>query len=115
MSNDIVARLHAARRVHPQATLPWPHEMLADAAAEIERLRAERDALKTAARNYLEVLGAAMAAGTFHMGGSRDMAHFVRAAMQQLDVLAFDRDEKRPTGLEKLHEEIVKGKERHQG
>lgn len=40
MSGDIVARLHAARRVHPQATLPWPHRMLSDAADEIARLRA---------------------------------------------------------------------------
>jgi vancomycin resistance protein YoaR len=76
-----------------------------DAAAEIERLRAERDALKTAAREFLTTLGAAMKTGRFHMNGSADMCHFVRQAMQKLDVLAFDRDEKRPVGLERLHEE----------
>ena len=76
-----------------------------DAAAEIERLRAERDALKTAAREFLTTLGAAMKTGKFHMNGSADMCHFVRQAMQKLDVLAFDREEKRPVGLERLHEE----------
>jgi vancomycin resistance protein YoaR len=76
-----------------------------DAAAEIERLRAERDALKTAAREFLTTLGAAMKTGRFHMNGSADMCHFVRQAMQKLDVLAFDREERRPVGLERLHEE----------
>ena len=73
--------------------------------AEITRLRAERDALKTAAREFLTTLGAAMKTGKFHMNGSADMCHFVRQAMQKLDVLAFDREEKRPVGLERLHEE----------
>ena len=73
--------------------------------AEIERLRAERDALKTAAREFLTTLGAAMKTGKFHMNGSADMCHFVRQAMQKLDVLAFDREERRPVGLERLHEE----------
>jgi len=76
-----------------------------DAAAEIERLRAERDALKTAAREFLTTLGAAMKTGRFHMNGSADMCHFVRQAMQKLDVLAFGREERRPVGLERLHEE----------
>ena len=76
-----------------------------DHAAEIERLRAERDALKTASREFLTTLGAAMKTGKFHMNGSADMCHFVRQAMQKLDVLAFDREEKRPIGLERLHEE----------
>lgn len=73
--------------------------------AENERLRAERDALKTAAREFLTTLGAALKTGKFHMNGSADMCHFVRQAMQKLDVLAFDREEKRPVGLERLHEE----------
>jgi hypothetical protein len=76
-----------------------------DAAAEIERLRAERNALKSSAREFLTTLGAAMKSGKFHMSGSADMCHFVRQAMQKLDVLAFDREEKRPVGLERLHEE----------
>jgi len=74
-------------------------------AEEVDRLRAERDALKTAAREFLTTLGAAMKTGKFHMNGSADMCHFVRQAMQKLDVLAFDREEKRPVGLERLHEE----------
>ena len=74
-------------------------------AQEITRLRAERDALKAAAREFLTTLGGAMKTGQFHMNGSADMCHFVRQAMQKLDVLAFDREEKRPVGLERLHEE----------
>jgi hypothetical protein len=73
--------------------------------AEIARLRAERNALKSSAREFLTTLGAAMKTGKFHMNGSADMCHFVRQAMQKLDVLAFDREEKRPVGLERLHEE----------
>jgi hypothetical protein len=46
-----------------------------------------------------------MKTGRFHMNGSADMCHFVRQAMQKLDVLAFDREERRPVGLERLHEE----------
>ncbi len=76
--------------------------------AEIERLRAERDALRDAAREYLETLGAAMKAGKFQMGGSAEMAHFVRQAMQKLDILVFDREGPRPAGLERLHEPLKK-------
>lgn len=72
--------------------------------AEIEKLRAERDALRGAAREYLETLGGAMKSGKFEMGGSAEMAHFVRQAMQRLDSLVFDRAGPRPAGLEKLHE-----------
>lgn len=80
-------------------------EVIEDDEKEISRLRAKRDALKTAAREFLTTLGAAMKTGKFHMNGSADMCHFVRQAMQKLDVLAFDREEKRPVGLERLHEE----------
>jgi len=80
-------------------------EVIEDDEKEISRLRAERDALKAAAREFLTTLGAAMKSGRFHMNGSADMCHFVRQAMQKLDVLAFDREEKRPVGLERLHEE----------
>jgi len=93
---------------HLRAMARCEHEdmtVVVDAAAEIERLRAERDALKTAAREFLTTLGAAMKTGKFHMNGSADMCHFVRQAMQKLDVLAFDREERRPVGLERLHEE----------
>jgi hypothetical protein len=72
---------------------------------DTSRITAERDALKTAAREFLTALGAAIKTGKFHMNGSADMCHFVRQAMQKLDVLAFDREEKRPIGLERLHEE----------
>ena len=74
--------------------------------AEIERLRAERDALRDAAREYLTTLGGAMKAGKFQMGGTAEMAHFVRQAMQKLDSLVFDREGPRPAGLEKLHEPL---------
>ncbi len=72
--------------------------------AENERLHAERDALRDAAREYLTTLGGAMKAGKFQMGGSAEMAHFVRQAMQKLDSLVFDRDGPRPAGLERLRE-----------
>lgn len=78
----------------------------ADAADEVERLRAERDALRSAAREYLETLGGAMKSGKFEMGGTAEMAHFVRQAMQKLDSLVFDRDGPRPAGLERLHETL---------
>jgi len=74
--------------------------------AKVERLREERDALRSAAREYLETLGGAMKSGKFQMGGSAEMAHFVRQAMQKLDSLVFDRDGPRPAGLEKLHEPL---------
>lgn len=97
---ELIAQLRAmARCEHEDMTV------VVDAAAEIERLCAERDVLKTAAREFLTTLGAAMKTGKFHMNGSADMCHFVRQAMQKLDVLAFDRNEKRPVGLERLHEE----------
>jgi hypothetical protein len=117
MSDDIVDRLRKRERLRDSTRmLRLSTRLLLDEAAdEIERLRGERDALKNAARNYLEVVGGAMKTGDFHMGGTRDMAHFVRSSMQKLDSLAFDRDEKRPSGLERLHDEIVKGKERLQG
>ena len=74
--------------------------------AEIERLTSERDALQDASREYLKALGGAMKSGKFHMGGTAEMAHFVRQAMQRLDSLAFDRADPRPAGLEKLHEPL---------
>ena len=74
--------------------------------AENEKLRAERDALRDAAREYLETLGGAMKSGKFEMGGTAEMAHFVRQAMQKLDSLVFDRDGPRPAGLERLHEPL---------
>ena len=73
---------------------------------ENERLREERDALRDAAREYLTTLGGAMKAGKFQMGGTAEMAHFVRQAMQKLDSLVFDREGPRPAGLEKLHEPL---------
>jgi hypothetical protein len=76
--------------------------------AEVERLRAERDALRDAAREYLQTLGGAMKSGKFQMGGSAEMAHFVRQAMQRLDSLVFDREGPRPAGLERLHEPLKK-------
>jgi hypothetical protein len=71
-----------------------------------EKLRAERDALRDAAREYLETLGGAMKSGKFEMAGTAEMAHFVRQAMQKLDSLVFDRDGPRPAGLERLHEPL---------
>jgi hypothetical protein len=73
--------------------------------AEIARLRAERDALKAAAREFLTTLGAAMKTGKFHMNGSADMCHFVRQAMQALEpdralLFAVERED-----IELLHEE----------
>jgi hypothetical protein len=96
---ELVRHLRAmARYEHGDMTIAE------DAAAEIERLRAERDALRYAAREYLETLGGAMKSGRFEMSGTAEMAHFVRQAMQRLDSLVFDRAGPRPAGLEKLHE-----------
>ena len=81
-------------------------EEIEDLRADNERLRAERDALRGAAREYLTTLGGAMKAGKFQMSGSAEMAHFVRQAMQKLDSLVFDREGPRPAGLEKLHEPL---------
>ena len=39
--SDIVERLHEACNGHPHAKIAWPHRLLHDAVAEIERLRAE--------------------------------------------------------------------------
>ena len=39
-TTDIVARLNEACIGHPSASIPWPHHLLHDAVAEIERLRA---------------------------------------------------------------------------
>ena len=90
---------------HDWPTPPHPgHADRAALLAEVERLRAERDALRDAAREYLTTLGGAMKVGKFQMGGSAEMAHFVRQAMQRLDSLVFDRAGPRPAGLEKLHE-----------
>jgi len=75
-----------------------------EARAEVERLRADHDALRGAAREYLETLGGALKSGKFEMCGTAEMAHFVRQAMQKLDSLVFDRAGPRPAGLEKLHE-----------
>jgi hypothetical protein len=129
MSDDLIARLRSPEEiVFPAGTkivldggktmeLLEPFSMWSsssdkhDAAAEIvllraeiERLQAERDALRDTAREYLETLGGAMKSGKFEMGGSAEMAHFVRQAMQRLDSLVFDRTGPRPAGLEKLHE-----------
>lgn len=79
-------------------------EEIEELRAEIERLRADHGAMRNAAREYLETLGAAMKSGKFEMGGTAEMAHFVRQAMQKLDSLVFDRAGPRPAGLEKLHE-----------
>ena len=99
MSGDLITSLRAlAAARHDDLSVA------VDAVIEIERLRAERDALRYAAREYLETLGGAMKSGKFQMGGSAEMAHFVRQAMQRLDSLVFDRAGPRPAGLEKLHE-----------
>jgi hypothetical protein len=45
---DVVERLKAACIGHPNAKIAWPHRILHDASALIERLIAERDALKQA-------------------------------------------------------------------
>jgi len=90
----------------PMAALAEAHDDRATLLAEVERLREERDALRDAAREYLETLGGAMKSGKFQMGGSAEMAHFVRQAMQKLDSLAFDRHGPRPAGLEELHEPL---------
>lgn len=79
-------------------------EEIADLRAEVERLRADHDAIRGAAREYLETLGGALKSGKFEMCGTAEMAHFVRQAMQKLDSLVFDRAGPRPAGLEKLHE-----------
>lgn len=79
-------------------------EEIEDLRVEVERLRADHDALRGAAREYLETLGGALKSGKFEMAGTAEMAHFVRQAMQKLDSLVFDRDGPRPAGLEKLHE-----------
>lgn len=103
MSDDLIASLRAlAAARHGDLSIA------VDAVIEIERLRAERDALRDAAREYLETLGGAMKSGKFQMGGSAEMAHFVRQAMQKLDSLVFDRDGPRPAGLERLHEPLKK-------
>jgi hypothetical protein len=39
--DDIVERLKAACVGHPHAKIAWPHRLLHDAIAEIERLRAQ--------------------------------------------------------------------------
>ena len=100
---DGFSAIHTAH-LRLQAALDVAIKERDDARAEVERLRAERDALRDAAREYLTTLGGAMKAGSFQMSGSAEMAHFVRQAMQRLDSLVFDRAGPRPAGLEKLHE-----------
>ncbi len=41
---DILVRLREACVGHPYARIPWPHRLLHDAIAEIERLRSAPDA-----------------------------------------------------------------------
>lgn len=82
----------------------WANADRAYLLAEVERLRADHDALRGAARECLETLGGALKSGKFEMAGTAEMAHFVRQAMQKLDSLVFDRAGPRPAGLEKLHE-----------
>lgn len=101
--SDRIAEIRARHR-RGMKGLTQTHHDRAFLLGEIERLRAERDALRDAAREYLTTLGGAMKAGKFQMGGSAEMAHFVRQSMQRLDSLAFDRAGPRPAGLEKLHE-----------
>jgi hypothetical protein len=90
----------------PMTALAEAHDDRGYLLSEVERLRADLDALRVAAREYLQTLGGAMKSGKFEMGGSAEMAHFVRQAMQKLDSLVFDRDGPRPAGLEKLHEPL---------
>lgn len=110
MSDDKIAEIRERHsrdelwRNGPSMISPQSHDDRATLLDEVERLRAERDALRGAAREYLETLGGAMKSGKFEMGGSAEMAHFVRQAMQRLDSLVFDRAGPRPAGLEKLHE-----------
>jgi hypothetical protein len=40
---DIIERLKEACNGHPAAKIPWPHRLLHDAIAEIERLRDDRN------------------------------------------------------------------------
>jgi hypothetical protein len=42
---DILQRLQEACVGHPHAKIPWPHRLLHDAVAEIDRLRQENDQL----------------------------------------------------------------------
>lgn len=111
MSGDIVERLRALA-LHDDLSIGIVAadeiEQLTrerdEARAEVDRLRADHGALRSAAREYLETLGGAMKSGKFEMAGTAEMAHFVRQAMQKLDSLVFDRAGPRPAGLEKLHE-----------
>lgn len=45
---DIIDKLLAACVGYPVTNIPWPHRVLHDAADEIERLRAENQALREA-------------------------------------------------------------------
>ena len=111
MSDNKIAEIRERHERGRRAMLPLTgyaeaHTDRATLLAEVERLRAERDALRDAAREYLETLGGAMKSGKFEMGGTAEMAHFVRQAMQKLDSLVFDREGPRPAGLERLHEPL---------
>lgn len=46
-SADIIQRLKAACNGHPNAQIPWPHRLLHDAIAEIERGRRIEDAARS--------------------------------------------------------------------
>lgn len=78
-------------------------EQLLELEEKVKTATSEKDALKQAAKEYFQTVGAALKTGKFHMGGNHDMCHFVRQAMQKLDVLVFDRGEKN-THMPKLHE-----------
>ena len=113
MTDDKLAEIRERHeRADADARITWnrigmdAHDDRAALLAEVARLRAERDALRGAAREYLETLGGAMKSGKFEMGGTAEMAHFVRQAMQKLDSLVFDREGPRPAGLERLHEPL---------
>lgn len=43
---DIVEKINSACVGHPHAMIPWPHHLLHDAVNEIQRLRAENEALR---------------------------------------------------------------------
>lgn len=52
-------RLTAHMVGYPFSLIPWPHRVLHDAVAEIEALKAERDALRDALQNVMGILSKA--------------------------------------------------------
>lgn len=52
--SDIIERINSACVGHPHAKIPWPHRVLHDARAEIERLR---DLLGRFDRHFIECEG----------------------------------------------------------